>query len=458
MRKIFTLTLLLTGLLLVANDQARACDCIGRVQGAKGVQTCGAYWGADAVFVGLAREVTIENGRMKVSFTVEKPIRGVSQQEVEVFTSASEASCGYPFKQGERYFVYGRGSDGKFSESLCGPTTLLKDAEDDLEYVKVLESGKLGTRIFGSILEDRQSTTKDKRTFDPLAGVEVTIKSEKRQFKTVTDEKGFYIFNEIPPDIYRVTAKFPAGVRDIDLRDHYAVVYRDSVRCDGENFVATRQGSIRGRVVDFPVGQIKNLWGPDSAQPKVSLFPLDDDDKIDQYRAPEERWAYRDKYEFFFETVPAGRYLLAINPYNCPYPNNGVPTMYFPGVAERADARIISLKESENLVLDDFRSLPLLKERWISGTVLNADKTPAVGATVRLTDARFGSGRCGNLNVEVKTDELGNFRVEGYETYEYKIEAYPENRNGQPRMYAKGQIIPNSGSVGSVQLILDQSF
>ena len=460
MKKILDLIVLTLFFLLIAVSATEACDCAGRPQGVKGVQTCGYYWGSEDVFIGLAETVEIDSkiGSMKVTFSVEKSIRGTNEKTVEIFTSSSEASCGYPFKQGERYFVYGRkGSDGKYHESLCGATTLLKNAEDDLEYVKDIEDGKPGTRIFGRVYEDKQPTLKDKRTSEPLFQIEITIKSKKNKYKTFTDEFGSYLFKDFPKDNYQVFAKLPKGYRELfvraDLTKHFAG------GCSGDYFRVTKQGSIRGRVVNFPSKEIQNPWNRDLVQqPKVSLIPLDENNQSIPNRSYEEKWAYRDKFEYFFDTVPAGNYLLAINPNNCPYPNNGVPTIFYPGMANQSEAKIVTVKEGENLILEDFKSLPLIKERWFSGVVLNADKTPAVNAIVRLTDAYFGSGKCSNFNTEIKTDEFGKFRFKGFETYEYKIEAYGEKKNNQRQTYANRQIIPKDKKVNDIRLILDQSF
>lgn len=460
MKGILALIIVSVFFLLIGIGNAEACSCAGRPQGVKGVQTCGYYWRSENIFIGLAEKVEIDDkiGSMKVTFSVEKSIRGTNDKTVEIFTSPSTASCGYPFKQGERYFVYGRkNTDGKFHESLCGPTVLLRNAEDDLGYAKDIEDGKLGTRIFGSVYEDKQPTLKDKRTFERLANIEITIKSKKRKYKTLTDEKGNYLFKDIPKETYQVFAKLPKGYRELfvraDLTEHFAG------GCDGENFRITKQGSIRGRVVNFPSKEIQNPWNRDSVQqPKVSLVPLDENNKPLSNYSFEEKWAYRDKFEYFFDIVPAGNYLLAINPNNCPYPNNGAPTMFFPGVGNQSEAKIITVKEGENLVLEDFVSLPLLKERIFSGVVLNADKTPAVDAVVRLTDAYFGSGKCSNFNTEIKTDEFGKFRLKGFETYEYKIEAYGEKKTNQKQTYANRQIIPNGNMNDEIELILDRSF
>ena len=435
--------------------EAQACDCDGRVPGIKGVQTCGAYWYSEAIFTGLAEKITTGNGAMKVTFAVEKPIRGVTEKTIEVFTSDNEGSCGYPFKEGERYFVYAsKGSSGKLGESLCGPTVLLKDAEDDLEYVKDLEAGKFGSRIYGNVYEDKQKSYNEKRSFEKLAGIEITIKGDtgkKNKFKTKTDENGFYIFKDIPPDVYRVTAKFPQALREImrdDLVARFAVIYKDNARCGTQDFVATRQGSIRGKIV----GQNGEI----PLQQRLSLFPLDENGNVMPYRAPEEKYANRETGEFFFKVVPAGRYLLAINLNNCPYPTNGFPAMYFPGARDKTAARIINVNDGEHLSLEDFRILPVLKERWFSGVVLNADKTPAAGVKVRLLDGNMN--KCSNFHLEVKTDEAGRFRLQGFETYEYQVDASAERKPGQKYIYAKPFIIPQSGKVEDIQLILDQSL
>lgn len=473
MKKLFGLIALSLAILFIGTQTAEACTCSGRPQGVKGFQTCSSYWYSEAVFIGSAQKVSIENNRMIVEFSVEKPLRGASEKTVEIFTSPSSASCGYPFKEGERYFVYARrGSDGKLTVALCSPTVLLKDAEDDLEYVQELELGKSGTRIFGTVSEDKQKNYNDKRSFEPLAGIEITIKGrtparfsggksiaqgKEHTFKTTTDDKGFYIFREIPEGVYKVVAKFSNGLREIvtreDLIEHYAAVRSDGIRCDSENFVATRQGSIRGKVTNFDGKGIENSWNPESPQPYVSLLPLDENNKVLSNRAFLDRWAYRDKFEFFFNIVPAGNYLLAINSNNCPYPNNGMPTMFFPGVANQSEAKIITVKEGENLILEDFRALPNLKERWFSGAVLYADKTLASNVTVRLSDGNMN--KCGNLQADVKTDESGRFKIKGFESYEYKINAFTERKNGQKQFYTKPFEAPKEGASDNIRLVLE---
>ena len=488
MKKTRSIAILSAFIFLAGASEALACRCFGRPQGVKGIQTCGYYWNSESIFIGLAEKVEIDNnaGWMKVTFSVERSVRGTNAKSVEVFTNASTAGCGYPFEQGERYFVYGRkGSDGKLQEGLCGPTTLLKDAEDDLEYAKAIEDGKLGTRIWGRVFEDRQPEVTDKRAMVPLPGIEITIKNDKYTFKTFTDENGDYLFKDFPRGPYqvkelstgrivdnsegtytprdftsylggyRVFAQLPNGYKELfpreDLTEHFAG------GCSGVNFRVTRQGSIRGKVINFPSTTIRNPWDRDEVQqPKVSLIALDENNQTIPHRAYDEKWAYREKFEYYFDFVPAGRYLLAMNPGNCPYPNNGVPPTYFPGVADRSKARIITVRDGEHLILENFRSLPLLKKRSFSGVVLNSDKTPAENVTVRLTDKEFPI--CNGLSIETKTDGSGRFQLRGFEGYGYKISAYAENSKGQPRPHAEPFSLPQSGPVEGIQLLLDQNY
>ena len=456
LRSLVVLGFLSVGLIFITGVSTEACSCLGGPQGVKGVQTCGYYARSKDIFIGLAESVEIdqEKGSMKVTFAVEKSIRGATEKTIEVFTSANTASCGYPFKQGERYFVYGsKGTDGKYHESLCGPTTLLKDAEDDLEYARDIEDGKLGTRIYGNVYEDRQLTLKDKRSSEPLSQVEITIKSKRNRFKTFTDEKGNYLFKDVPKDRYQVFAKLPSGYRELfvraDLTEHFAS------GCDVNNFRVTRQGSLRGKVVNFPSTEIQNPWsGKDIAQPKVTLIPLDENGNPMKNYYYEEKWAYRDKFEYFFDRVAAGNYVLAINSTNCPYPNNGIPPMYYPGVSDIAAARIIQVKPGEQALLPDFRSLPLLPPRVFVGTLKFENGAPAAGAYAELSDGE--GSRCSNGQVRAKTDDRGNFRIVGYEGYQYRLRGYTDafQADGYRDRYSPYRSVLAKGDMEGIEIIL----
>ena len=135
------------------------------------------FWRANLVFTGLAEKVSVENNQYVVTFAVEKSYRGVNEKSVEITSN-------FNFKEGEHYFVYASfGKDGKsykLDDGMCGtPPILLKDAKDDIEYAEDIVSGKIGTRIYGFVYQDKQDSIKTSRQNVPLAQIEVKIKSKK---------------------------------------------------------------------------------------------------------------------------------------------------------------------------------------------------------------------------------------------------------------------------------------
>lgn len=220
-RKLSILLFLSSVLVILSAVEAAACTCAGR-RNVENFQPCGIFWSADVVFIGTAEKVSIVQlgtdeknrySKMVVRFSIEKPIRGVEGQTVEVETNSNGGTCGYPFVEGERYFAYlRRGKDGKLSERLCGPTIPLKDAAADLEYLRAVESGDTGGKIFGNVFQTVKKSFKDQGEYLPVAGTKITLKSipvkyagnrkslkyKKLKLETRTDDKGFYIFQKIP--------------------------------------------------------------------------------------------------------------------------------------------------------------------------------------------------------------------------------------------------------------------
>jgi hypothetical protein len=132
--------------------------------------------------------------------------------------------------------------------------------------------------------------------------------------------------------------------------------------------------------------------------------------------------------------VAPGKYLLTINPNGC-HNNQEIQygRMFYPGVANKDDARIITVGENEEVVLKKFKLLPPLQDRWFSGVVISPDGAPAAGATVFMRQKGVPLPQCLGLNSEVKTDSTGRFRIRGYHPYTYVIRAYVETGSDTPR-------------------------
>src|SRR5687768_10693683 len=111
---------------------AWACSCVP----ASGAEH---YQNAEVVFVGVVTERTdpheddeIQSGGSAIHYTVEvrSEQKGDVSDPVLVKSSRSEASCGYTFRVGRRYQVFGREqADGDVTTGLCDGNDRLSDGE-----------------------------------------------------------------------------------------------------------------------------------------------------------------------------------------------------------------------------------------------------------------------------------------------------------------------------------------
>ena len=135
-------TLQLIGILLCLVGSASvsvACTCMHLRD-----DPAAAFTSASAVFSGKVLKITEGESavpasgvkELTVKFRVEKSWKLVSRDEVMVLTVNTGNLCGFTFKEGERYLVYGRGGGNKFMTDICTRTTGLIGATEDLEYLE----------------------------------------------------------------------------------------------------------------------------------------------------------------------------------------------------------------------------------------------------------------------------------------------------------------------------------
>jgi hypothetical protein len=201
--------------LFTATHAVEACRCMrSLILPLQGNQTCGDYWSAEAVFIGFAEKVELDEKTytIKVTFQVDRPFRGIAEKTAEIYMMSG---CHYPFVQGERYFVYARKQqDGKLSESACGPSLKLRDAKKDLECAEEIADGKAGTRISGMVIRDVPVSGPVDLKDKGVSNVGVIIRSDTNTYKTRTDENGIYLFSNFPSDLYHVSIDVPQGFRE----------------------------------------------------------------------------------------------------------------------------------------------------------------------------------------------------------------------------------------------------
>jgi hypothetical protein len=130
----------------------------------------------------------------------------------------------------------------------------------------------------------------------------------------------------------------------------------------------------------------------------------------------------------FDEPVPPGDYLLGFRILGSadgnilPYPRT-----YYPGVAFKSQASVISVKEGEHLSDIVLRLPPPLSEYSLQGFVVWSDGRPAPNEYIYLGLLEEGES---SGTKTLQADERGHFTLKVYEGLNYKVSAYPRNASG----------------------------
>ena len=123
MLRSLVLAALAASLLALAPPVARACSCTEPPPPREALAA------AAAVFEGQVLEI-VEAGpmRVRVRFRVTQHWKGVESEELTLLTAPDSPACGVPFAVGESWLVYGDGSEGGLSASLCSRTVRMSEA------------------------------------------------------------------------------------------------------------------------------------------------------------------------------------------------------------------------------------------------------------------------------------------------------------------------------------------
>ena len=127
----------LTGILFGGLSLTLACSCLPSPSPKE------AFAKADSVFSGAVESIQQHEDRpflVNVTLRVLQSWKGTNAETLIVSTASDEAMCGYSFRKGEQYLVYGvyRASatnKATVATGLCGRTSRLVDATEDLRFL-----------------------------------------------------------------------------------------------------------------------------------------------------------------------------------------------------------------------------------------------------------------------------------------------------------------------------------
>lgn len=378
-RSLFVLFLLFVLSLWFA-PPASACTCVPPSN------VCGAaadYWGTAAVFLG--RVESIEQAPSKrvprflasrrVRLRVVEPFRGApaAGSEIVVLTGSGGGDCGYPFKEGQEYLVYGRRSEesGELTTGICSRTRPAAQAAADVEYARAAVAGRAPSgRIVGHVLLETRDMSGARRTRPrPLPGMTVVLTQDGSSIRAQTDAQGRYLVEGPSPGVYRIDAELPdtyyalQSGRTVDIDDSHA--------CAEADLTVLLNGRVAGRVVD-PAGRgVAGL-----------TVELADPGGVDEPNATRARALTGSDGTFELTRIPSGRYVAGINTQRDRDGGLPQPRVFFPGVENAADARVVAVANGGRVQLEDFVLPPELQPVRLEGTVFAPDGSPAPGARV----------------------------------------------------------------------------
>jgi hypothetical protein len=388
---------------------AQACSC------SRPSAPCEAYSQVDAIFVGMAKDITwIETEeklegkiikRLSPAFTflVNQGFRGVVEEQIWIHTGMGGGDCGYVFKLGEQYLVYSyrnKSDQKKLMTSICTRTRPIAQAQEDLEYLNGLLKASPKSRIYGEVLNYSQRGEPAQRT--TYEGVAVTVEGGGKSYSTKTDQDGKYSVSGLAEGDYKVRISPPKGFTDWTNEREVKVT---RYGCAQALFHLRIDGRISGKVVDANGAPLSNAY--------INLYAADRKRAHDGYS---EGVASKEDGRYEFKAVPAGNYKLKVVYSGRPEDLKPFPPLDYSGV--------VSLGQSARVEGVDFQ-FPVLTERTVEGALFWPDGKPA--AKVELICSMEG----GRIRAPIKLDEQGRFSFKGYEGVELVLFAHTEIEKGK---------------------------
>jgi len=444
---IFAAVLLVIGL----DSAVLGCSCMGRQPIVK------SYSEAAVVFVGTVSKMSHADSRsgfsnLRVSFIVDKPLKRVKTEQVDIFTSSQGTACGFPFEVGNMYLVYGYGDEnpGSNTTNICVRTRYLElgRIDDEVEILKTLSAGKLIPRIYGSVVELTRGIyplRSDSNSRKPMPNIRITAVGNGHKFDAMTDIYGKFRMIDVPAGVYQITVLPPTGMKvGGDYWDETTRSERDYYR---NLTVAIGRGeSPEGLALELRVdGRIGGKIVDKSGKPVAKGIPVTLVSRLTANKEPGDIDyvnAYTTgggKFEFF--GIPQGQYYVGINIETKPHKELPYPRTYYPLSTDIDNAKIIDLKRSEKLeglmlILPDV--VPTIE---LKGLVLDKEGHPIKGAIVErygLYNTEWHEGEDYSMKYikqptfegRVETNERGEFSIPLLKGNKYRINAYKDLLDG----------------------------
>jgi 5-hydroxyisourate hydrolase-like protein (transthyretin family) len=399
-------------------DDAAACVCrFG------GEPVCQEYSRTDIVFAGTvagSAKITVNEGDYKyeqrlVRFEIAEMFRGEQMAKAEIITGWGGGDCGYNFTNGESYLVYAHinKENKRLYTSVCTRTRPTSQAAEDLAYIRNLPYMDAAAVIFGKITRLTYKEKDGQAVFLPVGSTNLIIEGESSRNEAQTDEQGGYRVTGLAPGAYKVRLKVPDGLTSNGMRGGAMIEEKAEVverGCQQVDFGFVSDTRVSGRVIDAigrpMTGLNVQMRGASSDLRNTNTFLYANTNAGGRFE---------------FETVPPGDYLLGFRILGTIGGEMPYPRTYYPGVAFKSLAGVVSVKEGELRSDIELKLPPPLPEFSVKGFVVWSDGRPAPDVAIYLSLLEEGD-ITGTKTLQA--DERGHFTLKVYEGLEYRVSAY----------------------------------
>ena len=349
MRTSLVLIALLCPLTAPFVKESAACSCLPR-------SPCQIFNSAGAIFAGDVIDVQQDDGEVVARVQVQHVWKGQVGPIVSLRTDSRWSSCDVHFAVGERRLVIARGSGDNFYTDACLGGGVLP-ANATLSALPPVP-GRLAGRVGDIPIERFKRSQQDGS--DPTVPVRsgrIWFDTPSGRRETTFDSNGRFQFDNVEPGEGTLYAEAPAyEVRPGEFS------LSGVTDCEDVFLIADPAGRLAGSVVGADgtgvAGVHLELRSP--IDPSVSY--------------PVATHAITDKAgRFEFRMLHAGDYVLGINVDGSPSARNPYATVYYPGVADSANATVLSVGEGAPELEAPFILPPALPTRTLSVSVTCRD-------------------------------------------------------------------------------------
>jgi hypothetical protein len=350
---------------------ARSCMVMGPL--------CSRWQEYDAIFDGTVtqiRRIDMDRefegkpvpGRL-VTFAVHDRWRGAEGREIELVLDGGFGlwtSTSFRVQEGERYLIFARYWNGRFSTSSCDPSAPYARATEARVFLESLRLPAAGAYVFGRV--GRAHTTFDQ---EPAARVPETVISLTGGGRTesIVPRDGRFEFTGLAPGVYSLAASPVPGMTGPGTRQ---VSLADARACAQADVYFHHDTSVSGH--------LRRPDGTPAANVGVELAPSG------TWRDQPMRTtsAYTDAAgHFVFRAVPPGEYVVAVNLRDgvayTPYPR----TMYADAAGE---PEIVRVEAGHHVGLSGWTLGPALAKLRVRVRLVDEAGRPLARQTVNLYD------------------------------------------------------------------------